>query len=155
MNTLKIRRCTVFAHPIRDRSFASQEFLEPNGILDGRHMAVHERLLDVTGHLKRYLAELMRRSQFVAGLRELSSTLLRVSESAALTSQVEDVVLDFWQTDQLPCCPCPALTGCCICWGEPAVRRRSRTQSGSSPSFWMRVSSSCEMLHSFELPRPH
>ena len=40
---------------------AVQEFLEPEGILDGRRKAIHERLADVTGHLKRYLAESVRR----------------------------------------------------------------------------------------------
>ena len=40
---------------------AVQEFLEPQRILDGRRKAIHERLADGIGHLKRYLAELVRR----------------------------------------------------------------------------------------------
>ena len=32
---------------------------------------------------------------------------------------------------------------------------RSRDYNGRMPSFWMRVSSSCEMIHSLARPRPH
>ena len=76
---------------------AVQEFLEPEGILDGRRKAIHERLADVTGHLKRYLAELVRRSQLVAGLRELSDRLLRTDEANFQNGRVESLLLDLWQ----------------------------------------------------------
>ncbi|MFV1964745.1 MAG: DUF2397 family protein [Pirellulaceae bacterium] len=76
---------------------AVQEFLEPEGILDARRKAVHERLADVTGHLKRYLAELVRRSQLVAGLRELSDRLLRTDDATMQNGRVESLFLDLWQ----------------------------------------------------------
>lgn len=76
---------------------AVQEFLEPEGILDGRRKAVHERLADVTGHLKRFLAELVRRSQLVAGLRELSDRLLHADDSIVQNGRVENLFLDLWQ----------------------------------------------------------
>ena len=74
-----------------------QEFLEPDGILDGRRKTVHERLADVTGHLKRFLAELVRRSQLVVGLRELSDRLLRADDSVFKNGLVEGLLLDLWQ----------------------------------------------------------
>ena len=40
-----------------------QEFLKSDGILDYRRTLVHQRLADVVGHLRRYLAEMVRRSQ--------------------------------------------------------------------------------------------
>ncbi|REJ65680.1 MAG: DUF2397 family protein [Planctomycetota bacterium] len=76
---------------------AVQEFLEPEGILDARRKAVHERLADVTGHLKRYLTELVRRSQLVAGLRELSDRLLRTDNTAIQNGRLETLFLDLWQ----------------------------------------------------------
>ena len=74
-----------------------QEFLEPEGILDGRRKTVHERLADVTGHLKRFLAELVRRSQLLVGLRELSDRLLRADGSVFQNGRVEGLLLDLWQ----------------------------------------------------------
>jgi hypothetical protein len=74
-----------------------QEFLRPGGILDSRRLAVHQRLADVAGHLKRYLAELVRRSQLVAALRRLSCSMLRASDDRLHSLDLDEFLLRLWQ----------------------------------------------------------
>ena len=73
------------------------DFLKSAGILESRREAVHQRLADVTGHLKRVLAEVVRRSQLVSGLRELSSKLLRVPDEVIGNGVVDELFLRLWQ----------------------------------------------------------
>lgn len=73
------------------------EFLRPSGILDDRRLVVHQRLADVAGHLKRYLAELVRRSQLVAALRDLSSGLLQAPEVSFQSGKIDEFFLRLWQ----------------------------------------------------------
>jgi hypothetical protein len=73
------------------------DFLRPSGILDDRRLVVHQRLADVAGHLKRYLAELVRRSQLVAGLRELTHGLLQAPECSFQSAEVDEFFLRLWQ----------------------------------------------------------
>ncbi|MCC7084027.1 MAG: DUF2397 family protein [Pirellulales bacterium] len=76
-----------------------QDFLKPEGILDYRRMVVHQRLADVAGHLRRYLAELVRRSQLVASLRTLSGKLLQAPEER-IQREVDAFFLRLWQPAQ-------------------------------------------------------
>lgn len=73
-----------------------QEFLRPDGILDYRRMIVHQRLADVVGHLRRYLSEIVRRSQLVASLRALSRELMRAPEDR-FAKDVDALFLRLWQ----------------------------------------------------------
>jgi hypothetical protein len=72
-----------------------QDFLKPDGILDFRRMVVHQRLADVVGHLRRYLSDIVRRSQLVASLRALSRELLRAPEERL--EEIDAFFLRLWQ----------------------------------------------------------
>lgn len=72
-----------------------QDFLKPGGILDYRRLVVHQRLADVVGHLRRYLSEIVRRSQLVASLRVLSRELLRIPDDRL--DDIDAFFLRLWQ----------------------------------------------------------
>lgn len=72
------------------------EFLKPDGILDYRRMVVHQRLADVVGHLRRYLSEIVRRSQLLASLRALSRDLMLAAEER-FAENVDAIFLRLWQ----------------------------------------------------------
>jgi hypothetical protein len=73
-----------------------QDFLKPDGILDFRRMVVHQRLADVVGHLRRYLSEIVRRSQLVTSLRALSRDLMRAPEER-FVDDIDAQFLRLWQ----------------------------------------------------------
>lgn len=75
------------------------DFLKPEGILDYRRMVVHQRLADVVGHLRRYLSEIVRRSQLVASLRKLSRGLLQAPD-ACFADAIDGFFLRLWQPAQ-------------------------------------------------------
>jgi hypothetical protein len=96
---------------LRPILYIIQDFLRPEGILDHRRMVVHQRLADVAGHLKRYLNELVRRSQLVAGLRRLSQSLFRAADERFENSEVSDLFARLWRsahvvTDESGGVPC-------------------------------------------------
>ena len=77
------------------------DFLKTDGVLDARRRAVHQRLADVTGHLKRVLAEIVRRSQMIVSLRELSTRALRASDHRFANGQIDSFFANFWQSAHL------------------------------------------------------
>ena len=72
-----------------------QDFLKPDGILDYRRLIVHQRLADVVGHVRRYLSEIVRRSQLVGSLQALSRNLLRMPDERL--DDIEAFFLRLWQ----------------------------------------------------------
>lgn len=83
------------APEIRSLLHVIQDFLKPDGILDYRRLVVHQRLADVVGHLRRYLSEIVRRSQLVASLRAMSRELLRVQDDRL--DDIDAFFLRLWQ----------------------------------------------------------
>lgn len=77
------------------------DFLEPGGILDDGRRTVHDRLADVAGHLKRHLAELVRRSQLLGRLRQLSSHLIHAEQAFFDGGQADAFMLDLWKSAHL------------------------------------------------------
>jgi hypothetical protein len=73
-----------------------QDFLRPDGVLDYRRLTVHQRLADVVGHLRRYLSEIVRRSQLVSALRKLSRDLVHAPEPS-FADEVDRYFLRLWQ----------------------------------------------------------
>jgi hypothetical protein len=56
---------------------------------------VHQRLADVVGHLRRYLSEIVRRSQLVASLRALSREVLHLPDERL--DDIDEFFLRLWQ----------------------------------------------------------
>jgi hypothetical protein len=83
------------APEIRSLLYVIQDFLKPDGILDYRRLIVHQRLADVAGHLRRYLSEIVRRSQLVASLRTLSRDLVRAPDERL--EEIDAFFLRLWQ----------------------------------------------------------
>ncbi len=80
---------------------AIHDFLEPGGILDERRRTVHDRLADVAGHLKRYLAELVRRSQLLERLRQLSRHFIHAKQTLFDDGRADAFMVDLWRSAHL------------------------------------------------------
>lgn len=74
------------------------EFLHPGGVLDQRRRVVHQRLAEVAGRLKRFLNDLLRRSQVVSQLQAASKAVMHANDSAEVEAAIDNSMQRMWQS---------------------------------------------------------
>lgn len=74
------------------------EFLYPDGVLDQRRRIVHQRLAEVAGRLKRFLNDLLRRSQVISQLRTASRTVMHAKDSPQLDAAIDESMHGLWES---------------------------------------------------------